>query len=424
MKSLHFFVAFLFVFLPFQFALNISEDFDVAVIRIYILFLYGLFLALSLWHKEIFIARGWISGLLFFFCTWALFSLTFSPVPFWTLRKIIFLYSFLPLFYIATFLFVTKKTVQDSVIRAWIYGAGAISAIGIIQFFMQFITSLQHMITTWSIISPIFLGNTFSDSVIENNSWLVHVGAFDMMRSIAFFPDPHIFSFYCGLSLPYAIYLFIVSRNAQWLICSILILCADLLTFSRGGYVGLFFGSLIFIVLSWNAIVPKIRNILYAFFVFFLLSFFLPHNIITQRFISSFDPTDTSNSQRVELWSEAWHHIMAKPFLGTGLGAYAYTVDPIATYRTPIYAHNLFLDVTVELGLVGGFVFCALFFRSLHIFYRYRHHTIAFFGIISLCIFLAHSIFDTPLFSVHIFPILLLIFAFASYYENMPQKNH
>lgn len=423
MKLLNTLMALFFFFLPFQFALNILDGFDIAIVRICVLLIFIVFLIISFWKKDLFVARGWISGLLFFFCTWTLLSLMISPALPWTLRKIIFIFSFLPIFYVLTAIFVKISHARTIVIRAWVYGACAVAIVGIIQFFIQFFISLQKIIVIWSTISPYFFGQSFSASILTYNSWLVHVGSIDVMRAIAFFPDPHIYSFYCGLTIPFAFALYLTLKQKRWLICGSVIFLVDLLTFSRGGYVGLIGGFILFLLLSWHVIPSKFRNAIYIGSFFLLFFFVIPQNMITQRFLSSFDPTDNSNTHRIELWTTAMENIVQRPFFGTGLGAYSYTIDPSATYRTPIYVHNLILDITVELGAIGGLIICALFFRVFYVFFINRRDTFAFFGIISLCIFLLHAIFDTPLFSVHIFPILLLLFALAAYYENVPKNN-
>lgn len=420
MKTILIFSALFFFFLPFQFALDFFDGIDLAVSRVYVLLLFFLLLAISLSKRFFYIPVGWISALLLIAHTWLFISFFISIEPFWTLRKIIFLFSFLPLFYVISILFIHVPHARKRVFSAWIYGSSFISIIGIMQFLCQFFTSLSSTLLLWTKITPIFLGNTFGNSVITYNSWLVHIGSADIMRAIAFFPDPHIFAFYCGLSLPFAIAFYIDEKRFVWIICGIVILIADLLTFSRGGYIGLLGGLFCFITLYWQALSHRFRHFLPVFALSCILLLFLfPQNMLTQRFLSSFDSTDYSNTHRITLWTEAIHNIAKRPFLGSGLGAYPAIIDPSATYRTPIYVHNLLLDIIVEIGLIGCGLLLMLLLRICYVFYKFRHDFFAFFAIIALSIFLFHGIFDTPIFSVHIYPIILLIIALASYYENL-----
>lgn len=423
MKFLLYITALLYLLLPLQFALNPTDTVDLAIVRVCALLIILLFLCTSFFHKKFLVPRGWIAGFFTIFFMWSFFSLFFSPVFSWTLRKIIFFISLFPLFYVLSALFIQQKNALNLIIKATVLGAFIASIIGLLQFFAQFIIPLNTLLAFWTHLTPIFLGGTFSSSVIEHNSWLVHVGSHDLMRAVAFFPDPHVFSFYLGLIAPLSLGLFFSTKKRFWLAFFLIIILADLLTFSRGGYVGLFGGALVGIFLAWPKIKTRARHFLILFAISFITLLFVPHNPVTQRFLSSFDSADTSTSHRIELWTQATDEISERPFLGTGLGAYSHTINPRADYRTPIYVHNLILDISVELGLIGVFFFIGLIVSILIFLYKNRSRFDALFAIISLSIFFFHSLFDTALFSVHVTPILLLIFALGSHYENNTRNN-
>ncbi len=418
MNILLYLILFLYFFLPFQFALSPMADFDIAIIRVLIILLTLFYIAYSLFKKHLFIPNGFIISFFTAFLMWTLFSLFFTPVPSWTIRKIIFLFSFFPILLILAILFVTIPNSKEKILKATVLGASIISAISIIQISLQFIFSLNTTLIIWAKIIPFFLGHTFSESVISHNSWLVNIGGYTVMRAIAFFPDPHIFSFYLGLIIPLSLGLFFISQKKIWLVSFFLLLLADLFTFSRGGYVGLFGGFIIGTILLWPQIKNTVRHFIVLFIISFIFLLIIPHNPITSRLMSSFDTSDTSNTHRIELWTQAIEEIKERPFLGTGLGAYSYTINPIATYRTPIYVHNMLLDITVETGLVGLFLFIGIFISTIVALYKNKNDYIALFAIISLSVFFSHAIFDTPIFSVHVLPILLLIFTIGIYYEN------
>ncbi len=423
MKLIFNLTLFLYFFIPFQFALNPAEGFDVAIIRVLILFITLIYFAYALWIKEFFLPRGWIIGFLTAFLMWTLLSLFFTPVPTWTLRKIIFLFSIAPIVIVLATLFIKIPQAHIKIIKATVLGATLISVIGLFQFILQFMLPLNTLLHFWSLITPFFLGGTFSSSVITHNSWLVHVGSHDLMRSIAFFPDPHIFSFYLGLIAPFSLGLFFITKKPFWLISFFILIIADIFTFSRGGYVGLFGGIFVGLFLLWPQIKTRTRHFIMLSFVSCVILLFIPQNPITGRFISSFDHSDTSNTHRIELWTTAIHEVTLRPFIGTGLGVYTYTINPLATYRTPIYAHNTILDITVELGLIGLFFFCGIFFTTIYTLYKHKNDYIALFAIISMSIFFFHALFDTPIFSVHVFPILLLIISIGIYYENTDKSK-
>jgi putative inorganic carbon (hco3(-)) transporter len=142
---------------------------------------------------------------------------------------------------------------------------------------------------------------------------------------------------------------------------------------------------------------------------------------IATRFTSSFSSQDGSVSERSRLWKEAVTNIEDHPLTGVGIGNYPLRVKPSASPREPIYVHNLYLDIAVELGLIGLGLFLFFVFSCLPKF-SFPNETILSYRLalfLSLSIFLAHSFFEYPLFSVHILPLLLSILALL--YED---KRH
>jgi O-antigen ligase len=417
MNIIRYILALTFLFLPLQFALSPFDGVDLAIVRVIILCLFFCVIAVSLFKKSLYVPTGWHVVFFVFLSMYIAFSLFYSPEQLWTLRKILFLLSFFPLYYILITLFIARTNTHLLLCRSIVYGAMLAGIIGILQFTMQFIVALPTLLTFWSLFTPFFLGGTFSSSVSAYNSWLVHVGSHDIMRAVGFFPDPHIFSFYLGLIIPIALGLYVTSRHKKWLMIFFVLVIADLFTFSRGGYIALLGGIFFSIIFLWHSLHTTFKHVFTAILFCFILFFMVPHNPFTQRFFSSFETTDTSSTHRIVLWKQACAEIAKRPFFGVGLGAYPSIVDPTATYRTPIYAHDLFLDIAVEIGLIGLFLFLCLITYTIIIFYRNRKQPLAFSAIISLIIFFTHALFDTPLFSVHVLPIFIFILSLAAYYE-------
>lgn len=147
---------------------------------------------------------------------------------------------------------------------------------------------------------------------------------------------------------------------------------------------------------------------------------------ILSRFLSSFVLEDTSSTARVVLWREAIENIKERPLLGTGLGNYILAVNPAEDYRTPYYAHNLYLDVATELGLVGLFFFLLILFIPLFFSVRNYTQTKNFFSLslsAALVLYLTHSFFETALYSVHILPLLLFVLSLALLSNENEQKE-
>lgn len=414
------FTQFFFFALPFFFALSIFSGFDINIARLFPLFILLILLSEAVHLKrKIILPRG-VLGILFLgFFLWSFFSLFYSSVPLWTARKLLFFVTFMPLLIILPTVWSWhQRDGVEKIIKATVGGAVLISCVGIVQFLLQFPLSLDQVASLWASITPFFLGSTFSTSVALYNSWYVHVADVDLFRAIAFFPDPHVFAFYTGMTLPLAYGLWRTTRRPFWLTGTIIIFTANIFTFSRGGEVALLGGLILAVILIWNQLSTKLRHALFLSALLITSVLFFPANPLTDRFLSSFDASDTSNSSRVTLWSQAISAISENPIRGVGLGAYPAHVDPRATYRTPIYVHNTYLDVSVELGLVGGGLFFGLLLYVFTQFYRSRSNPISRYAMISLSIFMIHGLFDTPLFSVHIFPLLLLLLTLSDYFTN------
>lgn len=423
-------------YLPFQLATNIAPGFDLASIRIFALFIFLAWILKSLAQKRLFIPNKIQTLLLLSFLFISILSIFFADNLSWGLRKLFFLLSFFPLYFVlADYLQCHsyegrnlrnqfKQTINSGsetgmintvkIIKSLVLSAGIVSLIAIFQFLLQFIIGIDPTLNLWSkIISP-FLGAEFSQSVLENSSWLVNVSGKTIMRAIAFFPDPHIFAFYLNIILPFSVALFLKSKKYLFLFISIFILIADLLTFSRGGYVGLFAGLIASIFLIHNQLRNKVSNkkIIIGIIIAIILIAFSP---VRNRFISSFDFSEGSNQGRFETWKQSLEVIKNNPLIGVGIGNYPLAIKPSADYREPIYSHNLYFDIAAETGIINAIIFILLIIFSIRSFYKNRKNNLFYYaGIISLATFSIHSLFETSLYSVHILPLLILIIALSS----------
>ena len=308
----------------------------------------------------------------------------------------------------------------EKFIKFVVVGTGMISIVGILQFVAQFIFSRDLVANFWAMLTPFFLGGVFSKSVSAYNSWYVHVAGMDIFRAIAFFPDPHVFSFYLGAILPFALFLYIKTNKNIWLLTSIIILLADLFTFSRGGQIALIAGFLVFVFVSNKYTKTKFKHMLQVVVVISILILSTFGSSFYDRFSSSFDMKDNSASHRIVLWKQAFQNFLENPIIGVGLGAYPHAVDKSADYRKPIYVHNTFLDILVESGVIGVFFFLFLIASILIVFIK-NNSPYAGAGIVSISILGTHGIFDTAIFSIHVYLIFIFIVSLASYYENIKQ---
>jgi len=415
------YLLFLSAYLPFQIAFNPGEGIDLASIRVLILALFLIWLAESLKNKKLFIKKNIQTGLIASFLFLNLISAVAAKNTDWSARKLVFLFSIFPLYFVAA----AVLNSQDKIIRvskALIFSGAAMALIGLIQFFSQFIFGLERVYKFWAshVIVP-FLGKTFSQAVLRNPSWLVDVSGKTYLRATAAFPDPHMFSFFLGLIIPIAFALLLMEKR-KILYGSLLavLLACDALTFSRGGYLGVFAGALATAVFYWDRIQRNHKITLVAVTAAFALVLLIP-NPVAKRYFSSFNLKEGSNKGRIETWKQALSVASNHPAIGVGIGNYPLEINPAASYRDPIYAHNTYLDIAAETGILNALIWIGLLISASAAFLKKSRESIIFSALfISLVIFSAHSLVETAIYSPVVLSALIIILSFS----NVSREEH
>lgn len=418
-------------YLPFQVALNLSAGFDVASGRVLILFFFAIWIFRSLKDKELRIDFSletlFFSAFLFF----AVFSLLQPFEMDRAVRKILVFLSVFPLYFILTS-FSDRKALLLRLVKALLAGGLVMGGFGVLQFLLQFVLGINPLFDFFArVVAPVFYGNTFAAEVVANPSWLVNVGGTTLLRAFAIFSDPHIFSFYLGLLIPLAFAVALLSRE-DFRTCGILsrrsfvypafllLVLSELFTFSRGGYAGMLAAGLVLLVLfrkRFSGNQKKILAVLAAAGLVFV-SFLNPS--IAARFLSSFDLTEGSNVERMKNWEAGWETFTDNFLTGVGIGNYSFYLDPTTPYRTPIYAHNLYLDLGAELGIFALLAWLLLLGTTIGELLRASRKTsdkvLSYLarGLIGSWVWYSvHSFFDTSIYAPNILAVLVLILALS-----------
>ncbi|MBU4141307.1 O-antigen ligase family protein [Patescibacteria group bacterium] len=346
-------------YLPFQIALNVTESIDMASSRIFVIVLFLAWLIKSLAKKKLIIPYGMTTWLLAIFLGLAALSAYFSIDQGKSAIRLLFFFSIIPLYFIsAAYLNSTIKITK--VIYVLLFSSSIAAIAGIVQFLSQFIFGIDAIMDFWSKnIAYLFYGQSFGKIVVANPSWLVNVGGETLFRAISFFPDPHMFSFYLGLAAPIALSLAFFSnifnlsnwRRFLLYICNAVIFLALVLTFSRAGYVGAFFGIAAIIFLGWKFFNKRIKFIIGAVVLIGGIVVFNSSSAVVSRFFSSFNLSEGSNSERLLNWRQSIKIIEDYPATGAGVGAYAEAVNARASERSSITAHNTYFDIAAEMGI-------------------------------------------------------------------------
>ena len=155
---------------------------------------------------------------------------------------------------------------------------------------------------------------------------------------------------------------------------------------SSGALLGLLAGLLIFMILYARRFLARLGLIALSFVLAISLSFFVPlmlsevprHVSDVQGFLSgTSNPTNTSQGQRLTLWTIALREIGASPVLGIGPGNF----DPVmkrycskrecnSDFASLHGVHNQFLDSTMNSGILGLFGLMAAFVYPFFFFVR------------------------------------------------------
>lgn len=188
------------------------------------------------------------------------------------------------------------------------------------------------------------------------------------VRVLGAFGNPNVFAEYLVLLLPLVVALFFAARRLPhrvlWLGAAAAGGLALLLTFSRGGWVGLAVAGVVF-ALSYD------RRLAAVLLVAALVVVSLPagQSLILLRLQSIVSPGDSSSAYRMAVWRETAGMIHDFWPSGVGLGHRAFmTVYPQYMHdrtKRPFHAHNAYLELLAETGVLGLLAFAWLVWRLL-----------------------------------------------------------
>ncbi len=207
-----------------------------------------------------------------------------------------------------------------------------------------------------------FTGGGYSSSAWLDDEMFSTIGR----RAVATLENPNMLGEYLVLIIPIAVAMFIGRgeglRRVSSLICIAVMGICLILTWSRGAWLGLIFAAFIFMFM-WHR-----RSVWLVFLGIAsipILPSVLPSSIVS-RFTSIGNMADSSTSYRVYIWRATVEMIGDNFFTGIGVGEAAWNrVYPLYTYQgveSAPHAHNLFLQIWLELGLVGFVIFIAFLF--------------------------------------------------------------
>jgi tetratricopeptide (TPR) repeat protein/O-antigen ligase len=233
-----------------------------------------------------------------------------------------------------------------------------------------------------------------------------------------FFVNRNHYAGFLELILPFAFAFALVHKGEKRILfyfISAVIGVAVLFSLSRGGALALAGGMVFFIVMLLRHrkqyLVPFIIMIL----CMVILALWLGITPLLQR-ISTLQDPQLAGQGRLIYWTGTVNMITHNPWTGSGLGTFRYVFprfQPAEVSQLAVtHAHNDYLELAAEMGLIGLFVVLAiigfLLVRSLNVLSRLSDTKKRIFAIAAVSSFISlliHSFFE---FNIHIFSNALL----------------
>jgi putative inorganic carbon (hco3(-)) transporter len=185
-------------------------------------------------------------------------------------------------------------------------------------------------------------------------------------------------------------------RTGWFLILLPLLLGASLaLTFSRGAWVGFFFGFVLMLVLS-RRYKTSILLLLISMGIFLLFP------DIRERIAYTLRPE--GDSLRRPVWEASFQLIRAHPFIGSGIGTFMDQCNQLLPKRLT-YAHNCYLQMWVETGAFSLLAFLLFLGTVLYngVTAYLKNQDPVLLGILcGILGFLVHSFFDTQFYALRL----------------------
>ncbi|MCK5146606.1 O-antigen ligase family protein [bacterium] len=252
------------------------------------------------------------------------------------------------------------------------------------------------------------------------------------MRLISLVQDPNSFAIKLLPAVGFSYALFkIEEKNVLKLLALLSLMLLSLcivVTFSRGGLMGLI---TILGLISWVEFRNK-KGILFGITIFVILVITIPPELIFLR-IQGLSTTklDSSILQRLRLLKGGLHIFLEHPLIGVGAGNFMAYSRQYAGTLFPMVAHNSFLEVAAELGIIGLTVFISLISTTIKrlrkTFSNHTSYTITQYvrGVLfSLFGFLTHSLFLSEEYNIILFLLIALAVILNRFPNNIVLKSN
>ncbi len=267
-----------------------------------------------------------------------------------------------------------KRLIKNSVIPVII-----VAIVGYIQVLSTYFVDIYQFMRIWGEgIQCRQFGEQWCNIAVQvGNTWFAYFGEQLSLRVFSLFPDSHSFPQFVLLGIP-AVFAVVGKR---WLrITSLLLLFLITILSGTRGIWAASIGVLLlaFVIMFWmrktgikkekKTLLKNLTAYLIIFFLAFSVAFpifsspqFLvskDNDLFKARLRSILDFGEMSNAQRIEIWGKTLSSIKKNPLLGVGIGNYPVVLgQDIRLAKAGSSAHNLYLHIAAEMGILAGVIF-------------------------------------------------------------------
>lgn len=225
----------------------------------------------------------------------------------------------------------------------------------------------------WISINGLLTSGLSADSVMSMGQFvLVDSGA----RTDVHFGNPASLGQYLMMSLPWVIAQIYEERRSSVRITLLVVTGVGigclLLTLSRGAWVGMIISTTFVLMVTWRSRQAKF-SLVGSLALCALAVSFTPAGAVIQRLVDTINPQEVSNATRIEIYQYVVGLLSERPITGFGAGFTFGTLPFSPVHQT--YAHNTYLQVWLEQGLMGVTAFVGILAGLLISGLRYLRHT-------------------------------------------------
>lgn len=268
--------------------------------------------------------------------------------------------------------------------------------VGFLQLISTYLIDIYQFMRLWGErIQLVQFGSQWSYIATQvGNTWFAYYGQQLSLRVFSLFPDSHSFPTFVLLGIP-ALFALRIPRKKLWLTLALLIV---ILSGTRGIWAAAVGVVALVPCISWLMRRQHISAVhrttfrrmavwLGVFFLLFALAwpiFVSPQFLVSKgdwgllanRMKSIVDFGETSNAQRIAIWRASAVSIAHHPLLGVGIGNFPVVLDQnIALARAGSTAHNLYVHIAAEMGILAALVVIILLTHAWLAAWRWFAHT-------------------------------------------------